>query len=429
MRVVCLLLEKKDDAQTIAEIFYRATPQIRLKGNEAVFLEISKCQSLYSEDGFLKRTLVTLKKIGVRAKMAVAHDIPTALSLATFSVRGKDDLPIEALRYYCDPLGLHPEQLISILKTIGILKSLRIQKLKDFLNIPSYQIAPRFGGLVLMAYQRAACGEHPIEWPEFQPRKNVEESFEFDLASPPRGLEPIYFVLRPLIEKMVLRLRAKGKRARQFKLVLQQEYATQKTPQNYEVTIIIQLPFVTTKTLLQITKEKLESSIHRRPLEHAVMSLSVIVTEEAPYVTSQKDIFDQKKEENSESFFQLVSRIATKLGPNAAFFAELKENYLPERNWSRASEKVLNTVQETVTPERPLRLFKEPRPVQVIDNKLFYNRQHYVIIEWKNAEVLLSNWWDLGGGERIYHKLNTSLGDSFWIFTNRDHYYLHGIFE
>lgn len=437
MRIVCIKLPKNTDAQAIAEIFYRATPQIRLRqaGNmpapfdhTAIFLEISKCHSLYSESTFLKRTQVTLERIDISAELAIADDISTALAMAIYPVVDKDSLPVESLIYYSDPLGQYPDQHRVVVKAVSLLKSLRIHTLKDFLKIPSYEISPRFGSVILMAYQRI-LGLHDIPWIEFVPRHVVEEKHEFDLAYPPRDLEPIYFTMRPMLEKLYLRLRGRGQRVRQFKIVLQQEYETRKNQQSYEVPIIIQLPFVSVKTIFQIAKEKLDAVVQRNPLEHAIVSVSVVVTEEAPYLTSQKDLFDQKKEETSESFFHLVSRLATKLGTEGAFFAQIKENYLPERNWFRVPEKSNDTVQESFIPERPLRLFKEPMPIVIQNNRLVYNRLPYDITEWKNPEVLLSNWWEISGGERVYYKLNTTSGDNFWVFINKDSYYLHGIFE
>ncbi|MBL7554699.1 MAG: hypothetical protein JNM24_02670 [Bdellovibrionaceae bacterium] len=428
MRIVCIKLPKHSDAQSIAEIFYRATPQIRLRHNEAIFLEVSKCQHLYSESTFIKRAQITLKRIGITAELSVADDISTALSLATFPVMNKDALPVDALIYYADPLAQYPEQHGRILKAIHLLKSLGIRTIADFLTIPSYDISPRFGPIVLLAYQRL-LGQHEIPWNEFRPREVVEESHEFDLAYPPRDLEPVYFTLRPLLDRIYLRLRGRGQRVRQFNIILQQEYATRKSPQTYKVPIIIQLPFVSVKTIFQIAKEKLDAVVQRKPLEHPIIKISLVVTEEAPYLTSQRDLFDQKKEETSESFFHLVSRLATKLGSDGAFFAHVKENYLPERTWFRVPEKSITTIQESHIPERPLRLLKEPRPVPIQDNYLFHNRMQYEIKEWKNPEVLLSNWWEISGGERVYYKLVTHTGDNFWVFKNKEQYYLHGIFE
>lgn len=428
MRVLCIYLDKNADAMSVAEIFYRATPQIILRQGHVIFLEISKCQSLYSESTFLKRTLVTLKRIDVRARIAIAGDIPTALSFALHDVADKGSLPIACLSYYCDPLGLHPEQQTGLNKIFPLLRSLKIATLSDFLKIPAYEISPRFGPLLLMAYQRLQ-GEHAITWPEFTPREDMHEKHEFDLAYPPRDLEPVYFVLRPLLEKIFLRLRSKGRRARQFKVILQQEYQPQKSNQQYEILVIIQLPFVSAKTIFQITKEKMDSSVQKKPLEHAITHLSVVVTEEAPYMTSQKDIFDQKKEEMSESFFHLVSRLATKLGPQAAFFAHLKESYLPERNWFRVPEKQTSDALTSVVPERPLRLFKHPIPISIQSNQMIFKREPYEIIEYKTPEVILSNWWETSENERIYYRVLVNTGERFWIFKNKEHYYIHGIFE
>lgn len=456
MRVVCIRLKSAVDAQSVAEIFYRATPQILIRKPNIIFLEISKCRNLYSEQTFLKRTHVTLKRIGILAQVSIADDIPTALSVSMLSpphhpASDRNSLPIEALAYYIDPLNCFPEQMGFIHSTIRTLKLLRICTLNDFLNIPSHEISPRFGPLVLLGYQRIA-GEHDLPWATFIPRETVSEDCEFDLSHPPRDLEPIYFSLRPLLEKMHLRLRGKGRRARQFKVTLHQEYATQKTPQMYDVLIIIPLSFVSVKTIFQITKEKLDTAVHRQPLEHAIVKLSVVVTEEVPYVTAQKDIFDQKKEETSEAFFHLVSRIATKLGTESVFFADIKESYLPERNWFRGlslkrdrtllssdsakyadaesgKDRNRDNKRDSVIPERPLRLLKEPTPVSVFNNKLFWQQTTYPITAWKNQEVVLSNWWEISGGERVYYKLFTASGDIFWIFKNKENYFLHGVFE
>jgi protein ImuB len=429
MRVLCILLEKKDDAQSIAEVFYRATPQIMLRRNQAIFLEISKCRHLYSESTFIKRAQVTLNRIGNRARLAVADDIPTALALAVFpAVVSKDDLPIESLKYFSDPLDYYPDQHTHLLKVIQTLKSLRVQTLKDFLRIPSYEISPRFGALILLAYQRI-IGENPITWTEFKPLEIVQETFEFDLAYPPTHLEPVYFVFRPMLERVFLRLRGKGKRLRQFTITLRQEYPSKKSKQDYEVSVIIQLPFVSLPTIFQIAKEKMDASVQKSPLEHPIVSVTLVITEEAPYMTSQKDIFDQKKEETSESFYHLVSRLATKLGPEAVFFAQLKDNYLPERNWLRASEKPDNQVQEKSVPQRPLRLFKEPLSARIYENQLLFNHHHYDIKSWENPEVLLSNWWEISDNERIYYNLHTQTGERFWIYKTREALFVHGVFE
>ncbi|MBL7543310.1 MAG: hypothetical protein JNL11_05810 [Bdellovibrionaceae bacterium] len=428
VKVVCICLPKHGDARSLAEIFYQATPQIQLRHNEAVFLEISKCQHLYSAATFLKRVQVTLNRIGLTARIGMAEDIPTALAMTLHPVAEKKFLPIDCLPCYCDPLGQYPEHTPLISKAIHVLRSLRIYTIKDFLDIPAGEITLRFGPSLLLAHQRLQ-GEHPLIWNIFEPRQIVQEDHEFDLTYPPRDLEPVYFILRPLLEKIFLRLRGKGRRMRQFKIILQQEYATQKTPQSYEVHIAIPLPFVSLKTIFQITKEKLDASVQKKPLEHAIVQLSLVVTEDGPYMTSQKDIFDQKKEETSESFFHLVSRLATKLGPESVFFAHLKESYLPEKNWLRATDKCHPDIQSTAVPERPLRLFKKPLPISIQSCHFSYNRKTYEIREWRHPEVLLSNWWEIAGGERIYTKLITHNGDQFWVFKNRDVYYLHGVFE
>src|SRR5688572_17990096 len=109
MRVVCLYLHQEQNVLPLAEVFYRATPQIMVRGERAIFMEVSKCAGLYSEASFLRRAKVTLARMQIRAQMAVADDIPTALSFAFFKMSNKNLLPIEALRFYADPMGDQPE--------------------------------------------------------------------------------------------------------------------------------------------------------------------------------------------------------------------------------------------------------------------------------------------------------------------------------
>jgi hypothetical protein len=165
-----------------------------------------------------------------------------------------------------------------------------------------------------------------------------------------------------------------------------------------------------------------------KPLSHRICEFSIVVTEEAPYTMKQKDIFDQKKEENDESFFQLVSRIATKIGNGSVFFAQTRESYMPEKNWRRVQE--LNTSHQTtdVLPERPLRLFEKPKSIRFIGDRVIFPDSTEEILSVRNKEVLLADWWE-SPLERIYYKLLTKSGKEFWIYKTSQGHFLHGVFD
>lgn len=434
MKVVCLYFDRPQPVQAIAEVFYRFTPQIAVRGESsagslgrAIFLEISKCDKLYDEHAFLKRTQLILKRLALNAQMSVAEDIPTALSQAVFKNVRKELLPIEAIRFYADPLAKNPEGDKKLIKAIETLRSLSLVTLGDFVHLSSREILARFGPLVLTAYLRIKC-QYDLPWEKFAPSEVMGETFKFDPESPVDNLEPIYFRLMPMLEKIFLRLRGMGKRARQFKVILQQEHAHETEHRDYEVTIILQLPYISHKATFQIVKEKLEAQIRLKPFRHRISEVSVEVLEEVPYFMNQRDIFDQKREENAESFFQFVSRVATKLGERAVFYAQLRESYLPEKNWLRVPEFKESEPTENHVPERPMRLFRAPIPIRFIGKKVLLPEGPDEVVNFDNQETLLSDWWD-SPIERVYFRIFTKTGLHYWVFKTKHGHFLHGIFD
>jgi len=428
MTVVCLQFETPQNTRALAEIFYRATPQVMTRGDRFLFLDISKCLGLYSVNTFIKRTLVTLKKAGVTAKVGVGEDIPTALSFAILDQRNKLELPIDALKYYFDPLGEQSDMSPRIFKMTELLKSLGVKTLQDFLKISVREISSRFSTMGLLAYYRI-LGQSPILWKSFQPSEVITERHEFDLESPVDNLEPIYFKMKTMQDRMSLRLRGKGKRARQFDIILKQEHSLEPFEQEYKISICLQLPYVSNKVILQVAKEMVDAQVRVKPLKARITEFSLVVTEEIPYSMSQKDLFDQRREENEESFFRFVSRVATRLGTKSVFFAKMRESYLPEKNWQKVQE-----LEKNPPPlvdrlaERPLRLRTTPSPVHFWGKHLCWDDCVDEVESLENREVVFSEWWE-NSLERVYYRLTTKKGRHLWLYRTASGDFLHGEFD
>lgn len=54
MRVACLWFLKSVPTSKLAELFLRLSPQIAIRGERALFIEIGKSMSLYSESSLLQ---------------------------------------------------------------------------------------------------------------------------------------------------------------------------------------------------------------------------------------------------------------------------------------------------------------------------------------------------------------------------------------
>lgn len=427
MKVACLHFQSPQDLQALGDIFYRATPQILKRGDRTLFLEISKTRALYSEEKFIRRAKLTLARLGLAGRIGIAPDVPTALALAIHGTRARDPLPVEALEHFVDPLMKHDPPPDALRLLIRSLKSLGFLTVGDFRRIPPAQLSSRFGALGLMAHERVQ-GRIEVPWPAFEPSKTLEERHEFDPESPVDNLEPIFFTLRPLQERLFLRLRGQGKRARRFDVILKQEHPSKISPQEYRVSILLQLPYVSPKAVFQITRERIEAQVRALPLQHRLTSVQVTVTELAPYFENQRDLFDQKKEENDESFFQLVSRLGTKLGEGRAFFAQTRESYLPEKNWRRLGEYKESERSESHVPARPLRLLPKPVPVRISETRLFLPSGTEEIVAFDNIETIFSDWWE-NPVEKLYFRLHTRSGQSLWIFKTTEGCFLHGMFD
>jgi len=428
MTIACIYFEKPEDTQSLAEVFYRFTPQIEARRDRALFLEISKMKNLYSEESFLRRAYFTLQRLGIKARFGIAQDLGTALAFACYGTNDKLALSIESLRFYLDPFANKEEMTRDIAHFIFTLKGLGINTLEDFLKISAKELSSRFGQMGLLAYLQASAPRYsPLK--TFTPRMTVREKHEFDLEYPVENLEPIYFTMRGMLDKIALRLRGQGKRMRQFDVVLKQEHALRQEDRHYKVSVILQLPYISSKVIFQITREKIENQLQFKPLRARVSDFEIVVTETAPYFMIQKDIFAQKKEETDESFFQLVSRFATKLGDKSVFFAQTRESYLPEKNWKRVSELKPNMlVQKDVLPERPLRLFDKPISVRFFENKLLTNSFTEEVDTLVDKEIVLADWWQ-SPLERIYYRLKTKSGKQLWVYKNQEGYFVHGVFD
>jgi protein ImuB len=428
MRVVCIYLHRERNLTALAEVFYRFTPQIMVSGSRALFLEVSKCRGLYSEERLLKWTRLTLQRLNVGAQVAVADDVPTALSFAFFKMVDKNLLPIEALRFFADPLSESPQETRATQDMITNLRRLGVCTLLECSRLSVREVSSRFGSLGLTALFRV-LGQCQVVWRHFVPSERFVEKYEFDLEYPAESLEPILFRLRGMLDHLFLRMRGRGRRARKIEIVLRQEYGLLPDERDYKVVVVLQLPFVSVNTVFQISKERLEAEVRARPFRHRVVEIEVAVAEEAPDSPGQRDILDQKREENEESFFSLVSRLATRLGVEKVFFAQPTESHWPEKTWAKASEcKERDDAFLDPLPERPLRLLTSPERLQLSGSKIMTGSFQDSIQEIDRQEVIFTYWWE-GHEERIYYRLKTGSGRHLWVFRQRSEHYLHGIFD
>ena len=95
-RVACLLITKPVvSIEAFAEACFRFSPQVALRGEEAVFVEIGGSSHLFSEQTMPLRLTALCQRFDVQAKVAIADDAPTALAMARFRQADAKKLPLD----------------------------------------------------------------------------------------------------------------------------------------------------------------------------------------------------------------------------------------------------------------------------------------------------------------------------------------------
>ncbi len=425
MRVICFYFEKPKNLKNIAEIFYRYSPQIALSEN-SVFLEIDQCSLLYSEEKFLEIAHSIFESLEVMPGIGIATSVPLSFADAYLGTKDLKKIPVEFLKYFLFPFQRNEKQEALLTKTVWYLEKLGIRSLEDFMKIPARQLSSRFGALGLMLHARV-WDSTLLLWPKFTPEEKIMERQDFDAEVELDSVEPVIFVLKRLLERTYLRLVARGKTLKAFEARFLLEKASSILDPHYSLLIELSFTRISIKTLLQLFRDKAQHAFQKKTLPGRVTGFEIFVTETEPYRPAQRDIFDPNREENEESYLDLVNRLSLKLGERNVFKAALKESYLPEKNWDRSKEGACLLSMDNL-PQRPLRLLLKPLPIPIQNGKLSFRGHIMALQDAIQPEVVFSEWWEKAE-ERVYFKAHSQLGKCFWVFKNEDKYFLHGFFD
>jgi protein ImuB len=184
----------------------------------AVYLDASGMQRLFqSEAGFAGALTERARKLGLPAVVAIAASRGVAhLSARCLAVRGAalvEVVPPGGDAAFVAPLPLDllapDDELVSSLTRLGI------RRLGELARLPTRPLATRLGPGALRLQQLARG--HPIEPPLSPVRDQLLEEGT-DLEFPLDRLEPLGFVLRGLVSRLVARLELRGLACQELEL-------------------------------------------------------------------------------------------------------------------------------------------------------------------------------------------------------------------
>lgn len=413
--------------ESLADWCDRYTPLVAFDGQDGLFLDITGCAHLFGgEKPMLDDMLSRFFHQGFDVRAGLASTPGAAWAAARFctaSVVAPGDeektmapLPLAALR-------LAPE-------TIASLESVGLRTTGAILQAPRAPLARRFGKMLLLRLDQALGQlEEAIS-----PRRPVAPlSVERHLPEPVSLVEDIEHLVLLLARSLKTDLERHGEGARALQLLL------------FRVDGVVSRIGVGTSRPLR-EPGVIGKLFHERltALEDVLdagygfdlVRLSVLAT--APFEMDQAD-FSGDASGSDEDLALFADRVSARLGGDTVLRPVPVESHIPERAVSCLSfaeaEKDLgharNRGREIALPpppgpERPIRLFSQPEPVEVMaaevpdgpPARFRWRRALYEVARAEGPERIAPEWWRDGADEatRDYFRIEDADGRRYWLF-------------
>lgn len=449
--VLCFLLEQRSESalsnlEGFAESCYRYTPKIAIRKDEGVFLEIGKSLHLFQGQSLSLRVQALARKFELQGRVVSAKSATAAWLHAVFGQSQNIlDLPIESLMHFDQPFQSSkerdPHRDQSIESFVGYLKKLGLKKIRDFQRVSPQSLGSRFGRIATELHRGVASSTASSKevWPVFSLREVISERQIFSSPDSMRGvegIEPLLFMLRSMLDRLVCRVRSRSEKISIVEVELELEWAPDSAQKKRQFEISFSLPQSSSFGIMPILKNRLEHEIAKRPLSSEIVDMEIKVLESVPGPLAQAHLFD-RDQEDAEKLDAFYVRVQDKIGKGSIFFAEIAENYLPEKAWFKADSSYLKKESSPdVWMGRPSRLLKKPIRLLRRGDLLFpwgkfahrKNGFFWKIVDWNGPERIRGYWWNKLEA-RDYYRFVTNTGEHLWAFGENEYLFLHGYFD
>lgn len=424
------------DAEMLAGIATwaeRYTPLVAIDGDDGLTLDITGAAHLQGgETPLLSDLMRRLMRQGFRARAAIADTPGAASAAARFTRQGVvpeggaaamlAPLPLAALR-------LDPE-------TVSAMDRVGLKRIAEIMDAPRGPLAARFGAEMLRKLDQALGRDEEAISPRRPPPAFIAER---RFAEPIARAEDIAATLASLAATLGARLAEHGEGARRiiFTLFRVDGAVT-------EIAVGTGRPVHDAGIIATLFREKFES-----PREDEIDAgfgfdmARLSVPRTAPNDPAQIDLAgDAVAEADLDT---LIDRVAIRLGPGSIGRIAPGESHIPERaeTMMTASAVAAKPAALPDRPERPLRLFARPEPVEAIAEvpdgppvHFRWRRALYRIARAEGPERIAGEWWREEAPTRDYFRVEDSAGHRFWLFREglygrereTPRWYMHGVF-
>ena len=461
-RATCGGLQLVDDEPSLArqtlealgEALLALSVTVDLDTPGAVYLHVPP--SAKGADGlraFGARAIAIATRQGLAARVGIADDRFTALVAARAGVTQRGEItivPQGGAAKFLAPLPLsHLPVDPDVRRTLGLLG---VRSMGDFAALPTPSVGRRWAGHAT-DLQALARGEDRAPLRGWMPVERVAEVVELD--DEVTTLEPVQFVLRPLLERAVLRLAGRGKAV--GKMVLTLEGRTDSS----EVTLAPARPADSVALLFDLAR----AALAERRITHAIERVGVCVPAEGEAEPQGRvmDLFGGASPAvQADGVDRAVARLTAAFGPGAAQGVALADAHRPEATFQlvpfsppvaraakiaksaqRAPRRRGGRVQAAAAaavplwaarPQTALRLLEKTVPLVgmlVPGAQLVGAALALEVVAVSGPLRLDGDWWAATAFDRDYFDVRTADGGRYWIYESRTdkRLFLHGIYD
>jgi protein ImuB len=420
--------------ESLADWCDRYTPLVALDGTDGLFLDITGCAHLFGgEKAMLGDVLARLFQQGFHARAGLASSPGTAWAAARFLGSGviepgaEDEtlapLPLSALR-------IEPATRIG-------LESVGLRTAGAIMTAPRAPLARRFGKQLLVRLDQA-LGR--IE-ESISPRLPVPPlSVERHLADPIMLIEDIETLASELATTLKADLERRGKGARALELALFRVDGAV-----CRIAVGTSRPMREPAMMRRLFHEKLASLEDEIDAGYGFELVRLSVLAVAQFETEQTDLAGERPD-NGEAFALFADRIRARLGEQAVLRPVLLESHVPERAvvMKPFSETKAQAGSASPGAERPIRLFRQPEPVEVAATEVpegpplhfRWRRVTHRVARSEGPERIAPEWWHEEASTRDYFRVEDAKGRRYWLYRQglyetsqqAPRWFMHGIF-
>ena len=371
----------------------RYTPLVALDGADGLLLDITGCSHLFGGEAALVDEMVgRFSEQGLEARAAVAATAGAAWAVTRF--HGNLIVPDGEEADWLAPLPLPALRLDPAICTA--LASVGLRTLGAIMTAPRAPLARRFGRELLLRLDQALGRIDEA----LSPRLPVPElSAERRLAEPILMVEQVESLVLLLANVLREALEQRGAGALGLRLLLfRVDGAVAQLP------IGLSRPTRASGRIAKLFHERIASLGEGLDAGYGFDMVRLSVESSAPLLAQQGDQGEDNRDADADLAL-FVDRVCNRFGRNSIVRPLPVASHLPERAVTFAAFAEAPVTLEThecppVPVERPLRLLRQPEPVEVMAEvpegpplNFRWRRTHYRIARTEGPERIGSEWW------------------------------------